>query len=222
MDVCYQDMPVIMIGVGGGLSYAALGATHHSCEDIAFLRVIPNMQVICPGDPVEVRLALREAIRLSKPTYIRLGKKGEPVIHQEPPSFQIGKSITISEGKDICLLSTGNILPVSVETSKQLRASGISIQLESFHTVKPLDQELLHNIFARFDLVVTVEEHSILGGLGGSVAEWLSEHSSQKAKLLRFGTPDTFLSQVGSQTYVRQHFGLTPENICRQIISKLK
>ena len=222
VDVCYQDMPVIMIGVGGGLSYAALGATHHSCEDIAFLRVIPNMQVICPGDPVEVRLALREAIRLSKPTYIRLGKKGEPVIHQEPPNFQIGKSITISEGKDICLLSTGNILPVSVETSKQLRASGISIQLESFHTVKPLDQELLHNIFARFDLVVTVEEHSILGGLGGSVAEWLSEHSSQKAKLLRFGTPDTFLSQVGNQTYARQHFGLTPENICRQIISKLK
>merc|ERR1711900_29405 len=93
IDVCYQNVPVIIVGVGAGFSYASLGATHHSCEDIAFLRAIPNMHIVCPGDPIEVRLALRAAIELKKPTYLRLGKKGEPVIHKKTPDFQIGKAI---------------------------------------------------------------------------------------------------------------------------------
>lgn len=217
IDVCYHNVPVIIAGVGSGLSYAALGATHHSCEDIAFLRVLPHMTVICPGDAVEVRLALRAAIQHPGPVYLRLGKKGEPVVHKTPPEFIIGKSITLREGNDVCLLSTGNMLPTAVETADVLAASGISAKVVSFHTVKPLDEELLAAAFAKFKVVATIEEHSILGGLGGAVAEWLVDRAPQKARLCRIATPDTFLHDAGEQEYAREIFGLTAPHIAEKI-----
>ncbi|MBD3308677.1 transketolase, partial [candidate division KSB3 bacterium] len=106
VDICYHNVPVIIAGVGGGLSYAGLGATHHSCEDIGFLRMLPNMTVICPGDAWEVRLALRAAVQHTGPVYLRIGKKGEPVVHSQAPEFTIGKGIVVQEGTEICLLST--------------------------------------------------------------------------------------------------------------------
>ncbi|HEX8096994.1 MAG TPA: transketolase C-terminal domain-containing protein [Pyrinomonadaceae bacterium] len=215
VDVCYHNVPVVIVGVGGGLSYAGLGATHHSCEDIAFLRMLPNMTVICPGDAVEVRQALRAALKHNGPVYIRLGKKGEPVVHQETPDFVIGKGIVMRAGRDVCLLSTGNMLPTAVRAAEELEARGVSAQVVSFHTVKPLDEALLQKAFSRFTTVVTVEEHSRLGGLGGSVAEWLSDQPPQKARLCRVGTEDRFLHEAGKQSYARECFGLTPENIAK-------
>lgn len=216
IDVCYHNVPVIIVGVGGGLSYAGLGATHHSCEDIAFLRALPNMTVICPGDEWEVRLALQAAIEHDGPVYIRLGKKGEPVVHEQAPEFVIGKGIVVRVGNDACLLSTGNMLPVAVQAAEELDSRGVSAQVISMHTVKPLDEELLAEVFSRFTVVVTVEEHSLLGGLGGSVAEWLADQPPPKARLCRMGTADKFLHEAGGQDHARQYFGLTPEDIAEK------
>ncbi len=120
VDVCYHHVPVTIVGVGAGLAYASLGGTHHSCEDISILRVLPHMTVICPGDPVEVRLAMRAALQHDGPVYIRLGKKGEAVVHQQPPPFAIGKGIIVRRGSDVCLLSSGNMLSVAMEASDEL------------------------------------------------------------------------------------------------------
>ena len=219
VDVCYHRVPVIIVGVGAGLSYASLGATHHACEDIAFMRTLPDMTVICPGDPVEVRHALRAAVRHPGPVYLRLGKKGEPVVHQREPNFQIGKGIVMREGSDVCLLSTGNILPRVLQAAEELNRKDLSARVVSFHTVKPLDEELLSHVFSKFSIVATVEEHSILGGLGGSVAEWLSDQPPQQARLCRIGTPDAFLHEAGEEGHAHQHVGLTAGAIAQRILS---
>jgi transketolase len=209
VDVCYHHVPVVIVGTGAGLSYASLGATHHSCEEMGMLRLIPGLAVVAPADAMEVRGALNAALNHPHPVYIRIGKKGEPVIHQTEPDFQIGKAISIREGSDVCLLSTGNMLPATLETADLLAAQNVSAKVVSFHTIKPLDEATLAEAFASFKLVVTIEEHSILGGLGGSVAEWLADHSPVKARLLRCGTADEFLHETAEQEEAREHFGLT-------------
>jgi transketolase len=221
IDVCYHNLPVIIVGVGAGLSYAELGATHHSCEDIAMMRVLPNMTVVCPGDAVEVRLALEAAFKQGGPVYIRLGKKNEPIIHKDEPDFQIGKGIIIREGgKEVCLLGTGNVMPVVVETADLLATHGIKAQVVSMHTVKPLDEELLEKVFSQFKIIATVEEHSLIGGLGGSVAEWLSDQRSRKADLLRFGTKDEFMHGAGKQKTARQSVGIDAEILAGEILKR--
>jgi transketolase len=219
-DACYHDIPVTIIAVGAGLSYAGLGPTHHACEDIAFLRAIPNLTVVCPGDAWEVRGALRAAFKQEKPVYIRMGKKGEPVIHQEVPAgFAIGKAITIEEGSDVCLLSCGTMLPEAIEASHRLRQNGISTCVVSFHTVKPLDEAFLTNTFGKFDLVATIEEHSLLGGFGSAVAEWMVDRAVQPKKFLRFGTPDLFFKKSGEQEYAREELGLTGHQIAERVLT---
>ena len=218
VDACYHKLPVIIVGVGGGIAYASLGGTHHACEDIALLRALPQMTVVCPGDAVEVRLALRAALREEGPVYLRLGKKGEPVIHQKVPDFSIGRAIVIHTGTEICILSTGNTLPLAVEAGEELNSKGVSAQVVSFHTVKPLDEDFLTDVFTRFTVVVTVEEHSVVGGLGGGIAEWLADHPPLKGRLLRIGTPDTFLHEAGEQEHAREVFGLTPSSIAEKTL----
>jgi transketolase len=221
VDVCYHNVPVVIVGVGGGLSYAGLGATHHSCEDIAFLRMLPSMRVVCPGDAVETRLALRAALAEDGPVYIRIGKKGEPIIHTEEPDFRIGKAITLREGRDISLLVTGNLLPTALEAAERLSAANIEARVVSMHTVKPLDEALVAEAFSQHPLVVTLEEHSILGGLGGVVAEWLVDFdglsNGHTGRLMRIGTPDEFLHVGGDQSYARARLGLDAKSIVNRI-----
>src|SRR5919202_2801879 len=165
VDVCYHEAPVTIVAVGAGLAYASLGPTHHACEDIAFLRALPNMTVVCPGDAFEVRAALRAALAHDGPVYIRMGKKGEPRVHDAVPAgFRLGRGLVLREGERVCLLSTGNMLPVAVEAGDRLRESGRSARVVSLPTVKPLDAALLADCFARFDVVATLEEHSLIGG----------------------------------------------------------
>jgi transketolase len=216
VDVCYHHAPVVIAGVGGGLSYAELGATHHSCEDIAFLRMLPGMTVVCPGDAVEVRLALKAALVHDGPVYLRLGKKGEPVVHTSPPDFAIGRGITVHEGADAAILSTGNMLPVAVQAAEILQKLGISICVVSMHTVKPLDEAMLSKVFAKFPLIATLEEHSIQGGLGGAVAEWLADHPAF-GRLLRIGAPDEFLHEAGDQSHARRRFGIDAPSVAEKI-----
>lgn len=219
VDVCYHHQPVVIVGTGSGLSYASLGGTHHSCEEMGMLRLLPGLNVMAPADAMEVRGVLRAALRQDGPVYMRIGKKGEPVLHSGVPEIEIGKAITMRDGRDVCLLSTGNMLPTCLEAAEQLAIAGCSARVISFHTVKPLDEKCLAEAFANFKVVATVEEHSILGGLGGSIAEWRSDQHNGTAKLLRFGTRDEFLHETCEQESARAIFGLTAENISNQILS---
>jgi transketolase len=211
VDACYHRVPVIIVGTGSGLSYVDLGPTHHSCEDIALLRALPEMTVLCPCDAVELRAALRAALQHDGPVYMRIGKKGEPILHQTPPDFAIGRAITMREGSDVCIISTGNVMPMALTASDQLAADGISARVESFHTVKPLDTARLAELFARYRVVASVEEHSRIGGLASAIAEWLAAQPRQKADFTGFSLADRFLHEVGSQDYARRQLGLSPE-----------
>lgn len=221
VDLCYHELPVTIVGVGAGLSYASLGATHHSCEDIAFLRALPGMRVVCPADAHEVVAATAAALAQESPLYLRLGKKGEPLVHAGVPEFEIGRAIQLRQGSDVCLLGTGNILPVVQETADTL-APGLSAAVVSFHTVKPLDEELLTHVFETYPLVVTVEEHSLIGGFGAAVAEWLGDGPPRRARLLRVGTSDEFLHEAGGQDYAREWYGLTAAAIAGRVREALR
>ncbi|MEQ9518385.1 MAG: transketolase C-terminal domain-containing protein [Parvibaculum sp.] len=222
VDVCYHNVPVTIVAVGAGLAYAGLGPTHHACEDISLLRSLPNMSVVCPGDAWEVRAALRAALKQDGPVYIRMGKKGEPVVHSEiPADFQIGRALTVREGTDAVLLSTGNMLPETLIAADLLAEKGISSAVISFHTVKPLDEACLKAAFAKYKLVATVEEHSLIGGFGAAVAEWLADNHMPTAKLERFATPDDFFRKSGEQEYAREQLGLSAHQIADRISSKL-
>jgi transketolase len=217
VGVCYHKAPVVIVGTGAGLSYAELGPTHHSLEDMAILRLLPEMTVLAPCDEVELRLALRAALIQDGPVYMRIGKKGEPVVHQQVPEYRIGSAITVRSGEDVCLIGTGTILPVVLAAADSLGARGISARVESFHTVKPLDLDRLRELFTRYRLIAVAEEHNRRGGLSGSIAEWVAEQTPFRARMLAFGTDDEFMHEVGSQDYARRRFGLTAENITQQV-----
>jgi transketolase len=218
VDVCYHQVPVILVGTGSGLSYASLGATHHSCEDIGMLRLLPGMTVLCPADALETKSCLAAALGHPGPVYIRIGKKGEPAIHSERPLVQIGHAFPLRSGEKICLLGTGVMTHVALAAADLVSVrEGFSPSVVSFHTVKPLDEDFLAQTFATFDLVVTIEEHSILGGLGGSVAEWAARQQGLRARLMALGTADEFLHETSTLKSARRHFGLTPERIADRI-----
>jgi transketolase len=221
VDVCYHDVPVVIVGVGSGLGYASLGATHHSCEDMAMLRTLPNMSVLAPADPLEVRGVLRAALRHSGPSYIRMGKKGEPVLHREVPNIEIGRGVTVRDGVDVCLLSVGVMLPVVLEAAEGLAKRGITARVVSVVSVKPLDEALLRDVFARFPLVASIEEHSLIGGFGAALAEWMADHGPLAARLLRFGTRDRFPHEAGETEHARARDGLTASGIVERITQAL-
>jgi transketolase len=217
-DACYHDVPVTIVAVGAGLAYAGLGPSHHSCEDIAFLRAIPNLVVLCPGDSFEVRACMRAVMAQDHPAYIRLGKKGEKTVHTSvPENFKIGRALMTREGTQCCLLSTGNMLPEVMEAAAILAGQGISAQVMSFHTVKPLDEDFLRHAVSRFGVIATIEEHSLIGGLGSAVAEWCVDHETMPEKFLRFGTPDRFYKMAGEQEYAREHLHLSAHHIAERI-----
>jgi transketolase len=226
LDLCYHNLPVVVAGVGGGLAYAGLGATHHCCEDIAILRALPNMTVLCPGDAVEVSLALAEAVKGPGPAYLRLGKKNEPVVHQTLPEFRIGKAIVLRRGEDAMLLNTGNTLPEAMGAAELLAASGIRAGVASVHTVKPLDTALLDACFRSCRLVATIEEHGGPGGFGSAVAEWLVDNAPPAgmaawAPLVRLHTGASFLSACGTQQNARELCGLTARAVARTVSARL-
>lgn len=218
LDLGYHRQRVILVGTGAGLSYASLGSTHHSVEDMGMLRLIPGLAVLAPGDEKELRPAFHAALDYPGPVYIRIGKKGEPVVHETEPNFEIGKALRLREGKEVWLLALGNTLPLAMEAAAQLDNGGISCGVASMGSLKPLDTKILSEIFGSARVVATLEEHSVLGGLGTAVAEWLAANAAAaKAKLVSFGTPDEFLHATTHQSSARAWAGLTAENITDRI-----
>jgi transketolase len=221
-DVCYHNQKVVIVGTGSGLSYASLGTTHHSCEEMGMLRLLPGMTVLAPADSFEVEMTLAAALEHDGPVYIRIGKKGEPLVHSATKPWKIGEPIPMRQGTDVALLSTGTLLQESMETATELAAHGVSATVLSFPTVKPLNHNILQDVFSNHRLVVTVEEHSVLGGLGGSIAEWRCDQSQHLACLLRIGTPDEFLHSNGEQEHAREILGLTPKAMSQRITARLQ
>jgi transketolase len=221
VDVCYHNAPVVIVGVGSGLGYASLGATHHSCEDMAMLRALPGMSVLAPADPLEVRGAMRAALRHAGPSYIRMGKKGEPNIHRDVPAIEIGRSLVVRDGVDVCLLAVGVMLPDALAAAETLAKRGVSVHVVSVVSVKPLDETLLKEAFARFPLVVSIEEHSLIGGYGGALAEWVVDSGPFAARLLRMGTADRFPHEAGETEHARALNGLTANTIVDRVIKAM-
>lgn len=219
VDVCYHNAPVIIVGTGSGLSYAELGPTHHSLEDMAILRTLPGMCVLAPCDATELRLMLRAALQQDCPVYIRIGKKGESDIHQDAPQLEIGKAVSVREGSDVVLLSAGTIMTEVLKAADILKDHGISAKILSFHTIKPLDTECLKAVTKDFKLLVTVEEHGLIGGLGSAVAEWCAKHNITTPQM-NMGTPDEFMHEVGSQEYARSKYGLIGKTIAEQVVAR--
>jgi transketolase len=220
-DVCYHDQKVVIVGTGSGLSYASLGTTHHSCEEMGMLRLLPGLTILAPADPFEVRMTLSAALRHSGPVYIRIGKKGEPNVHSSVLPWEIGHPIKLRSGSRVALLCAGTLLQECLQTADLLAAQGASASVVSMPTVKPLNEALLAEVFSGHALVATVEEHSVLGGLGGSVAEWISDQITPSARLMRIGTPDAFLHRNGEQEHAREILGLTPAEMARKITARL-
>jgi transketolase len=225
LDLCYPleaGLPVTIVGVGGGLTYGPAGTTHHAIEDIAVMRALPNMTVVCPGDGAEVRAAVRASLDLAGPCYLRLGKTGEPAVHAgEIEGFAIGRGVRLQTGGDVALIATGNMLPVAAEACDLLAGRGVEATLVSMHTVKPIDRALVAELAGGCRMIATVEEHSIVGGLGEAVAGVLADSpvpaGRAAARLRRFALPDAYAHEAGSQAYFRRRHGLTAEQIADAI-----
>ncbi len=220
IDIAYQNLPVKVVGTGSGLSYANLGPTHHSFEDIALMRSLPNMVVLAPADSKELEALMPLVAKDKRPCYLRIGKKNEPVVHQETPGLVIGEAFVIQPGKKISVLSTGTIFPVAQALVEQLNLQEINAELVSFHTIKPLDEKYLRKAQQKFERIITIEEHNVSGGFGSAVLEFYNEHQLTMP-IHRFGIPDHFIDQVGSQADAREVAGLTVESILERLTKVL-
>jgi len=164
-DICYHNLNVKIVAVGGGLAYGALSYSHHAIEDLSIMRSMPNMTVIAPADPTECKWATTAMSELNGPAYLRLNKTGEPILHDKDTKFKIGQAVQMKNGADITLISTGNMLEETIKVSEILQEDKISVRLLSMHTLKPIDKKAILSSAKETKLVVTVEEHSVIGGL---------------------------------------------------------
>jgi len=207
VDICYHEVNVKIVAVGGGFSYGAQGYTHHGIEDLAVMRSLPGMIVVAPGDPWETRGATDAISRVEGPCYLRLGKAKEPVVHATAPKFELGRAIQLRDGRDLTLISTGAMLQETIKTAERLEADGLGVRVLSMHTVKPLDQEAVLAAAKETGGIVTVEEHSVVGGLGSATADVLAESGRPFGFFRKFGAADEIRHNVGSQEYLRKRCG---------------
>jgi transketolase len=220
LDVAYTGNNVKIIGVSGGVSYGALGGSHHSLNDIAIMRTIPSLTVILPCDNYQTRLLTGLLVNYPYPAYVRMGRAPVPDVYKsEDVSFQIRKANILMEGSDITLIGTGETVFHVLEAGKALKESGIHARVIDMHTVKPIYSEIVLKAARDTGKIITVEEHSSLGGLGSSVAEIVSQSCPVPVKILGF--PDEFTIQ-GSSPELFHHYGLTKENIVTTAIEMLK
>lgn len=210
-DVCYHRLDVTIVSVGAGVSYGTLGYTHHAVEDLAVMRVLPGMRVLCPADPIEARAAVDEALAFRGPTYVRLGKNGERTLHVSDDRPNLREPLQLREGQDVVLLATGAIAESCLKAAEQLQDSGISAAVLSWPTVKPLDHKWLQTADPRVP-ILTVEEHTRDGGFGSAVLEAANDLGLQLS-ITRLGLTSESISAIGSADYIRSAHGLDARSI---------
>lgn len=210
-DVAYSDNRVKVIGISAGVSYGALGSTHHSLHDFAALQAINNLNIVAPADNFETRAVIEAALHHLRPLYIRFGKQAMPDLHNAATPFTIGKAIPLVEGTDVTLIAIGETVARAFQASQVLAAQGISAGVISMHTLKPLDAAAVLNAASRSKAIITVEEHSVYGGLGSTVAALLMEQGvAVRFKIV--GIPDEY-TVTGSQNEIFAHYGITAEGL---------
>jgi len=213
-DICYHDVNVKIVIIGGGLAYGALGISHQSTEYLAIMRALPNIVVLAPADLAEAEAATYAMIDHQGPVYYRCGYKKEPDLHSGKIDFKIGKAVKARDGNDVTLIGTGPITYRAYQAAQLLAKDNIKARVLSMHTVKPIDAEAIIEAANQTSGIVTVEEHNILGGLGGAVAEVLAE-AGVSIPFKRIGLPDTYVHIVGSHDWLLDKFGFSPESIAQ-------
>jgi transketolase len=218
LDLGLHNVKVRLIGSGGGLVYAPLGPTHLAIDDIAILRAIPNMTIVAPADADEMRRLMPLTVDYPGPLYIRLAKGFDPIVTDDDKPFEIGKAIVMREGKDGLVVTTGITLGMGLEAADTLAAKGINITLLHMHTIKPLDVEAVKRYASRVPIIVTVEEHSLVGGMGSAVAEVIAEEDFGEVKRFRrIGIPDAFAEEYGSQDSLMKSCGISAGRIVAEV-----
>lgn len=219
IDVCLHNLPVRLLASGGGYVYAPLGPTHLAVEDIALMRALPGMTVVAVADATEMRRCMEQTLDWSGPLYIRFGKGGDPVVTREEWGFTIGRAYPIQDGRDVLLVSTGIMLGPVIAAAELLTKSGLSCGIVHVPTIKPLDTETLLPRACAARLVVTVEEHSILGGLGSAVLEALADTGTAVGPVLRLGIPDQWTHRYGSQESLLRQANLDTGGIVDSVMA---
>jgi transketolase len=210
-DVAYSDQPVKLVGISAGVSYGALGTTHHSLHDLAVLQAINNIDIVIPADNFETRAAVEAAISHPRPLYIRLGKKAMHHLHAAETPFTIGKAIAVRRGDDVAFLATGETVEIAMHAADVLAVRGIRAEVLSIHSLRPFDEVAVLETARRVAAIVTVEEHSVHGGLGSRVASLLMQAGVTPA-LRIVGIPDEY-TYTGSQQEIFAHYGITPDGL---------
>lgn len=219
VDVAYSGMNVKLIGISGGVSYGALGMSHHSLQDIAVTRAIPNLEVILPADRLETEAIFEYLLTSDKPAYIRLGRNAVEDCYTEKPTFEIGKAVTLREGNDVALLATGEMVRVALDAQEALKAKGIQARVINFPTIKPFDQAVVKQALLETKLLISLEEHSIYGGLGAAVSE-VASNTSTSIRHLILGIPDE-PAIAGTSQEIFAHYGLSAEGVTETVIQNL-
>ena len=220
VDVAYSHNNVTVIGISGGISYGALGATHHSLQDISLMRAIPGLTVMIPSDAVQMRKITKELLENPRPAYIRIARSGVPVIYDENTDFRIGKANRFAEGKDAAVIACGQLVSTALEAAELLEKEGIHISVVDMHTIKPLDEEMIERVAKECGCILTLEEHSIYGGLGGAVAEVVVQRESVSIDIC--GIPDEDVPN-GTDQEVFAYYKMDAEGIkdrVKKLISK--
>lgn len=218
LDLCRPRLPVTLVGLGGGFTYGGLGTTHHSTEDIAIMRALPGMRVMSPCDAGETRALVPHLGRGDGPVYLRLEKAGQPNVHTSPPAVGLGQSVRVREGRDVTLVAVGTMVQECLAAADRLGERGIDAGVISAISVKPLDPTLLDELSVR--PVVTIEEHSLIGGLGAALAEAAVDRGAPGPRL-RIGVPDTYTEVAGDQPYLRSLWGLERDAIADRVSEAL-
>ena len=207
LDLAYNYMNVKLDGVGAGLTYGSLGSSHHALEDIAIMRSLPDMTVLCPGDPIETRELIKRSYEYEGPVYIRLGKNGEPKIHPDETRIEIGKSITVLEGNDLALITTSNMLETGKKWVEEWKQDGVNVSLISMPSLKPFDSSTVKNLIDKEIPIITLEEHSVIGGLGSIISQVIAT-TGKPVKFQQIGINDKFSHVVGGHEFQRKKFML--------------
>ena len=219
-DVCYSNVPAVLVGISSGVSYGALGSTHHSLHDLAALRAIHNISIIVPADNFEARAATLAAAKASKPVFLRYGKAAMYNLHKPETKFEPGKAITLREGNDVAFIATGETVVHAVLAAGNLAQQGLNCRVISMHTVKPLDTQTILNAGRECQAIVTVEEHSVNGGLGEACASSLIQNGiCVPFRIVGFPDEDTV---TGAQADIFRHYGISMEGLSQTALGLLK
>lgn len=212
-DVCLQRMNVKLVGIGAGFVYSNLGPTHHATKDVAIMRTLPYMTIFSPADPLEAKKATIAAAEINGPVYLRLATGGTPGIYKKDYEFRPGRGVELRKGADISIISTGCILQEVLQAADDLEIDGISVRVINMHTIKPLDKEIILNAYHDTGSVLTVEEHSVIGGLGSAVAEVIAENNKGSVKFRRLGLQGVFPEGYGTYDDMKEMNGLSKKDI---------